>query len=76
MRNLALRAALALGVFFVPMAAQAENPVQKRLQECTKQPMPSSCKKDVEKVQKALEDVLKGKKSSDLPIGDLGKLLK
>ena len=47
------------------------------MQECTKQPMPASCKKDFEKAQKVFEDILKGKKSSgSLPIGDLGKLLK
>ena len=76
MRSLALRAALALSVFVVPMAAKADNPVQKRLQECTKQPMPASCKKDFEKVEKALKDVLNGKSSGSLPIGDIGKLLK
>ena len=83
MKAILLSTALCLGVLAVPFAAQAESEMPKQLKECTKQPMPASCKKDFEKVQKAFEDILNGKKptlslpgsSGSLPIGDIGKLL-
>jgi hypothetical protein len=80
MKSVLLTAALCFGVLSMSAAAHAESLAPKRLQDCAKTPSSSACKKDFEKIQKALEDIVAGRKPSvaspgSLALGDLGKLL-